>query len=328
MKKNYFILFILLLSAFTVQAQQDAQFSQYMFNNLFLNPATAGSEGFTRFGLMYRNQWTGYKSSFASDGSGNPETAMFSFETPIQSISSGAGLQVFTDKLGLFNNFQAQGSFAYHYPLRNGKLSLGIRAGIYASSIDQGRIRVADQNDPIVGKLLEGKYTASALRPDVSAGIFYRTEKYYLGASVSHLVTSKIHLGLVELQSPIVNHVFFTGGYTFELNYELVFTPSVLVKSDLNTLSFDLNGLFTYNRDFWFGLGYRQGDAGVAMVGANMGKDKQGNKPLRIGYAFDFTIKGTEAKSRTSNEIMISYRLPGVNPAKREITRTPRFRQQ
>jgi type IX secretion system PorP/SprF family membrane protein len=328
MKKKYFSILIPLFVCLATYAQQDAQFSQYMFSPLFFNPGYAGSEGFSRFNLAYRNQWTGYNTSFESDGGGNPITPMFSFDAPIQSIRSGAGLLVLSDKYGPISNFQAQGSFAYHYPLRNGKLSIGIRGGVYAASIDRAKIRVRDPNDPIVIALTSENYSATALRPDMAFGIYYRTEKYYAGISVNHLTKSKINYGLTEIINALNNHLYITGGYTMELNYEMTFTPSVLIKSDLNTFSFDVNGLFTYNKDFWFGLGFRQGDAGIAMIGANMAKDKQGNKPLRVGYAFDFTIKGKDAKKPTSNEILLSYRLPSIPPLARQVTRTPRFRQQ
>ena len=171
----------------------------------------------------------------------------------------------------------------------------------------------------------QGRQTAT--KPDLAAGIYYRTEKYYMGISINHLVHSKFSYGELSLTNALATHAYFTAGYNLDLNYEWVFTPSVLLKSDISTYQFDISGLLTYNRNFWGGLSFSQGDAAIVMIGANFGKDKQGNRPFRFGYSFDFIIKGYQAKSRTSSEIILSYRLPNFIPAARTITRTPRFRQ-
>ena len=101
MKKKYLFIVILLLSGIfykPILAQQDSRFSQYMFNTLFYNPAYAGSEGFSRFQLHYRNQWTGYSTTYGSDNLGAITTTNFSFTTPISRLKSGVGVYVNQDK--------------------------------------------------------------------------------------------------------------------------------------------------------------------------------------------------------------------------------------
>ncbi len=325
MKKKYSLILIILFSGFFFKsafAQQDSQFSQYMFNTLFFNPAYAGSEGFSRFQLHYRNQWTGYSTSNSSDNLGAITTTNFSFTTPISRLRSGVGVYVNQDKNSPITNLDAQISYAYHYPLKNGKLSIGLRGGMYNNVTDFDKYRAVEPNDQLIST---GRQTAT--KPDLAAGLYYRTEKYYMGISINHIVHSKFSYDKVSLINALATHAYFTAGYNLDINYEWVFTPSVLIKSDINTYQFSLSGLLTYNRNFWGGLSFNQGDAAILMVGANFGKDKQGNRPFRFGYSFDFIIKGYQAKARTSSELILSYRLPNFIPTARTITRTPRFRQ-
>ena len=143
MKKiTLFILTLLFTSTF-LQAQQDAQFSQYMFNQLFLNPAVAGlDQENINFGLIHRSQWAGYSATF-DDGSA-PVTQVFRMSAPIRVANSGIGLHLVRDQLGPLTNLELMLSYAYHHKLQNGNtLSFGIRGGIYNQTIDS-RMVTAD----------------------------------------------------------------------------------------------------------------------------------------------------------------------------------------
>ena len=207
--------------------------------------------------------------------------------------------------------------------MKKGKLSIGVRGGMYNNVTDFDKYRAVDNPDKAIP--YTGRQTAT--KPDLAMGIYYRTEKYYMGISINHIVKSKFSYDIVSLTNALATHAYFTAGYHLDLNYEWVFTPSVLFKTDISTYQLDVSGLLTYNRNFWGGLSFRQGEAGVILIGANFGKDKQGNRPYRFGYSFDFIVKGYNAKSRTSSEVLLSYRLPNFIPTARTITRTPRFRQ-
>ncbi len=296
-------------------AQQDPVFSQYMFNNVYNNPAYSGVEGVSKMALFYRSQWTGYTGSF--DEGGAPQSTLFSFNAPILRFRSGAGFYVMDDRLGPQNNLNIMTSYAYHLVIGPAKLSFGIKAGIYSQTIDGDLYRAIHPNDP---KIVNGK--ESQFRPDVGVGVFYQAEKYYGGVSLNHVVKSEFDFGSDELRNPLVNHLVVTGGYNYPLNYDIVLTPSFLFITDFNSLTFDISVLGTYKEKFWGGLSYRQSEAVSALLGYSFLKDNA----LSLGYSFDYVLIAQQAKQATSSEIQLSYKLPVVTGGGKPIQRTPRFR--
>ena len=311
----YSAIYITAYFATPVHAQQDAQFSQYMYNTLFLNPAYAGIEGQTRFQLIHRSQWTAYQASF-DDGTA-PVTQVLSATTPILRAKSGVGFHVVNDRLGPLTNLEAQVSYAYHFPVKNGKLSLGVRGGMFSQTLNFDLYRAINPDDNLIQSGKEFQ-----IRPDLAAGVFYRSEKYYAGISMNHLLKSEFNFGSDSLKNPLQNNLSFTAGYDYDITYNMVLSPSVLLKSDLNTYSFEVSAIATYNEKFSGGLSFRQGDAAIIILGMSLLKDNS----LRLGYAFDYIIKARELKRPTSNEIMLSYRLPVETPRTKPIIRTPRLR--
>jgi len=315
--KKIIPLFILvMLWGVTTRAQQDASFS--MFNNarLFYNPAYAGVEGVTNITLITRSQWLGYNPTLDASG-GAPNTQVLSLSTPILRIRSGFGVHIVNDNLGNVNNLQGQVSYAYHLDINEAKMSFGIRAGMVAQSIDKDQYRANDMDDPL---LVFGRPTD--VRPDLSAGVFYQAEKYFLGLSFAHLLESEFDWGTEQTRSPLENHLYFTAGYDYEFTYDITLTPSVLVKSDLNSYQFELGVIGTYREKFWGGLSFRQSEAAVAMLGYSLFKDNS----LKIGYAFDYIVIAQEAKQFSSHEVMLNYSLPVVSGEGKKVIRTPRFR--
>ncbi len=298
-------------------AQQDPQFTQYMYNNLFLNPAYAGVENRTKFQALYRSQWTGYQGTF--DPGGAPNTAMFSLNAPILRLRSGFGFYVVNDRLGPQTNTQAQVAYSYQFPVAKGKLSLGLRAGMYVQSLDFDKYRAIDPDDEV----LQGRTGREAqIRPDLGLGVFYTAEKFYGGLSVNHLTEAEFNFGTDELKNPLNRHIYVTAGYYYDLTYQIVLSPSVLFKSDFNTTSIEISTVATYNQKFSGGLSFRQGDAIGFLAGVSLLKDNS----LRIGYSFDYVVKAQAVKQPTSNEFMLTYTLPNKPPVIKTIKRTPRFR--
>jgi type IX secretion system PorP/SprF family membrane protein len=306
---------VVLLQRFSF-AQQDPQFTQYMFNTLYYNPAYAGIPGATNFTAIERSQWFGYQSTF--DGGGAPNTQVISANMPLLKLNSGVGFHIVNDHLGVINNLEAQGSFAYHLAIKNAKLSIGLRAGFYSQTMDFEKYRYVDQNDP----LLANKGQESQIRPDLAAGLYYRAEKYYAGISINHLIQSEFDFGMDSLRNALKSHLYLTGGYNYQLNYDIILKPSFLLKTDLNSYSFDISLLATLRDKLWGGLSYRQSDAMIAMIGYSFAKDDN----FRIGYAFDYIISAQEAKQPTSHEFLLSYTLPVLGTGEHKIIRTPRFR--
>lgn len=314
------ILFVLsgfvLLGSSWAYGQQSAQFSQYMFNTLFYNPAYAGVEGITTFTAIHRTQWAGYEPT-NGDLSGGINTQVISLNTPILGLRSGFGVHVVNDQIGPLTNQEAQLSFAYHLGVGDGKLSLGVRAGAFSQTTDFDQYRWVDPNDP---ERRAGRDTQ--IRPDFSAGVYYRARQYYAGISFQHLLEAQF--GFDEaIYNPLENLMVVTGGFDYEPTYKVRLTPSFLVQSDLNTFSFDIGILATYDDTMWGGLSYRQQEAVVGMVGYSFFKEKS----LKLGYAFDYTVIAQEAKATSSHEIMLRYSLPFASESNKKIVRTPRFRQ-
>ena len=310
--------YTILLSLFSagVFAQQDAIFTQYMFNNLFMTPAYAGVDGVTSLSVIERAQWLGYQSTF--DDGGAPTTQMVSFNTPAFKLRSGFGAYILNDKLGAQNNLEAQAMYAYHLGIKETKLSIGIKAGIYSQTIDWDKYRAINPDDPLLGK--SGK--DSQIKPDLGVGLFYRAEKYYIGVGFNHLLRSQFDFGYDSVRGALQNHLNFTGGYFYEVNFDLRVQFSAAVRTDLNTTQIDLAGIAYYKDKIWAGLAFRQGEAGSLLLGYSFLKDKS----LKLGAAIDFIIKDRAAKENFSQEVMLSYTLP-VNPGSgKKVVRTPRYR--
>lgn len=313
-RQGFYIIFCLLLvtTAGKLYAQQDAQLSQYMYNNLYITPASAGVDGITRFTALHRSQWLGYQSSF--DGGGAPTSQLISFTTPIYKLNSGFGAYVLHDQLGPQNNLEIQTMYAYHLGIRESKLSIALKIGAYAQTFDYDKYRMIEQED-----LGNGKETQ--VKPDVGLGAMFRTEKYYVGVGFNHLTRATFDFG-GNTRNSLENHVNFTAGYYHDVNFDLQLMPTILVKTDFNEYSFDLGLIATYRNTMWGGLSFRQSEALNAILGYALLKDKS----LKLGYSIDIVLIDKKAKTGSSHEIMLTYDLP-VNPGSgKKIVRTPRYR--
>lgn len=322
-------------------AQQDAQFSQYMFNGLYLNPGYSGIEGVMRGTLIHRTQWLGYRPT--EYGGTAPNSQVLSATTKLPENYGGAGLYILMDRLGPIRNTDVQLSYAYHLKIKDGTLGLGLRGGIYSQRLSTDYYKVIHTQDPIYTYLKE-EDKFSQMRPDVTAGIWYNTKKYYGGVSFTHIPKAKFTMGFGDsISSRLVNHMYITGGYNLLLGTNIVITPSALIQTDLNELTYLFGGLATYNNKIWAGLNLRQSlaqreaskkgktlsnDDIILYLGINVLKDKRGNDALRFGYAFDFVTSGVNAKKRTSHEVLVSYMAPPPWGVPKPKVRTPRYRHE
>lgn len=315
MRKTLYLLVLLLLtSSGRLFAQQDPQFSQYMYNQSFLNPAAAGNDGMTRFQLIHRQQYIGYQSSFGDDG-GTPVSQLFTFQMPLAGIRSSVGLNILNDQAGPQINQQVQAAYSYRVALGEDRtLSFGVLGGLLIRTIDFDKLRARDPGDPLLGT---GKFTES--RPDVGAGVYYSTSTYYVGASMIHINQAKFSFGQDVATNRAQQTVFINGGYRYYVNEEVELNPTALVKTDLNTFSVEASLLATWRNFIWVGAGWRQGDGVPVFAGVNWNK-------LRFGASYDIILGGVNAKSPGSYSVLVSYAMPGPKPNKRVPVRTPRFR--
>jgi len=309
-------------------AQQDAQFTQYMFNQLYLNPAYAGVSKLTEATLVHRSQWVAYQPTF--DDGGAPATQVFSFSTQLTKLKSGIGIHLVNDALGPMRNLEAQLSYSYHIAMKNNStLSIGLRGGMYARSYDYSKLRFRDANDPYnTGAGKENDFV-----PDAAVGVYYNNPKFFVSVSANHLAGAGFQyrgaasaVSLLNVEA-LANSMYVFGGYHIPLSQDWKLTPTVLAKTTaFKTYSFDAGAWLTYQEKFWGGVSYRNQESVNMFVGAYIPQSKGSKKMFRIGYSFDYIVSGKSAKQPTSHEILIAYTIPVPAIKLAPIIRTPRFR--
>jgi type IX secretion system PorP/SprF family membrane protein len=317
LKRTFYTALFFMSGMISALAQQDPQFTQYMFNNLYLTPAYAGVDGLTQVTVIHRAQWLGYQSSFGDGGA--PTTSMISFNSPVYKLKSGFGAYITQDRLGPQTNNEIQAMYAYHLGIKDSKLSFGIKVGAYSQAIDYDLYRAIQPNDPL---LQDKTGKDSQIRPDVGVGIFYRSEKYYAGLGVNHLTKAEFDFGVSNARNALENHMQITAGYFYEVNFDLKLNPTVLVKTDFKEYSFDLGVIATLKDKMWAGVSFRQSEAANVLLGYSFLKDKS----LKFGYAIDVVVKDQEAKENFSHELLVSYQLPIAINSGKKVVRTPRYR--
>lgn len=320
-KRNFTILKYLLLIwigsffASSVNGQQDAQFTQYMYNGAYFNPAFAGKESGYRFSALHRSQWLNYS---GTNGPA-PITQLVTASGSIDKLKLGVGLNFVNDNIGPSTNQEANLSVGYHKKLRRGVLSLGLMGGVFATTIrfDELSLVNPDPKLPATG-------SETQMNLNFGAGAIYDRTKYYIGISSRHLNEPAFDFGEGSFENQLKNHSYLLAGYRIKTFAQWNFEPSVLLKTvSFNNFSYDVSVIATYNQKVSGGLAFRGEESVSLLMGYSLLRDNS----LRIGYAFDLVVGGIEAKSPTSHEFMLSYVLPDVTREfQRTIQRTPRFR--
>ncbi|MBC8054922.1 MAG: type IX secretion system membrane protein PorP/SprF [Sphingobacteriaceae bacterium] len=311
-------LIIILLLAFASYSQQDAQFSQYMFNGLYINPAYAGYKEQANIHSFYRTQWVGFE--------GAPQTMSVAGDLVLKDGNVGLGLLLSNDFTGSQSSFSTYINYAYRIQIGESgfsRLSFGLAAGLVQQGIDGDKLSSieVDQYVPT------GKPTESF--PDARVGIFYSTPSLFVGFSADNLVASYFqaqnHAKNLLLMK-INKHYYFTAGALIPINYDIKFKPTVLLKDDAQTFtSMDINAfLLLYDR-IWIGGFYRTAvktykkphlDAGLQKKnGIGVIGDFFINENLRLGYAFDYSLSNLRSYNYGSHEISIGFAL---SPRRRE----------
>ena len=281
LSKKLSLLVIALGFSCVVLAQQEPQFSQYMFNRMSYNPGYAGSSGSICATAMYRNQWMGFNLDNPTGGSNagsTPTDILFTFDMPVKFLHGGLGFTLVSDKIGYHNNVAVSLDYAFRMFWGEGNLSAGVEADLLNSSLDMGSLVGREgQTDPLISN-----QTVSAMLIDAAVGIYYQVPgKYYMGLSVKNLLGAHSD----EIQFTNARTVYALGGYEYtpSLAPSIRIKPSALLKTaNFNYFQADLTCLIDYRNAFWGGLGYRVQDAIYVLAGANW-------KKFRIGASYDFT---------------------------------------
>lgn len=309
------LVFGLGLGSGQVVAQQDAQFTQYMYNRLFYNPAFSGQEAGHTITALHRSQWSSYTTS--AGGGGAPTTQLITLSSGFERSKFGVGLSLVNDRIGIFNNQEANLSVAYHQRVGRGKLSIGASGSFFSSSIRY------DDIDVVNPELLPGGGSETQINNSISLGLLYDRSNFYAGVSMRHFNEPAFDFG-EGFENRLENHHYVLMGYRINTFALFSIEPSLLLKSiSLNNFSYDVSVIGTYNKKISLGLAYRGEESASVLVGYSLLRDNS----LRLGYAFDLVVGGLEAKSPTSHEFMLTYALPQARKEiEKVIQRTPRFR--
>ena len=288
-------------------AQQDAQYTQYMYNMNVINPAYAGSRGTLSLGLLARSQWTNVN--------GGPKTMTFDAHAPVGK-KVGMGLSVIADEIGPAKEQNIYADFSYTLTTsQEGRLAFGLKAGVTLLNVNLLDVvlpQTATGDDPLFDENINDAF------PNVGAGVYYYNDKWYAGFSVPNLLKSE-HLDKDNINTKASEeiHYFLTTGYVFDLSSTLKFKPSILVKGVTGApVSFDVNANFLMYDRFEVGASYRWQDAVSVLF--NFGVTRS----FRVGYAYDYTISEfSNSNTGGSHELMLLY---DISFSKKNL-KSPRF---
>lgn len=286
------------MSITTVFGQQDPQYTQYMYNMNVLNPAYAGSKGITSIGLLGRTQWVGVE--------GAPRTVTLSMHSPI-GRAVGIGLSVIHDEIGPVKEDNIYADFSYTiFTSSTGRLAFGLKAGV--TFMDVRELEMVDP-DPL-------NIPIHKTSPNFGAGVYYYTDKFYVGLSAPNFLETK-HLekegGVVSTASDKM-HYFLTSGYVFDIADNLKLKPSTMIKATAGApISVDLSLNLLVDEKVELGLSHRFDDSISALVGFQVNDD------FRVGYAYDYTTTRFGNFNSGSHEIMLLFDF------NRKNVKSPRF---
>lgn len=310
MKTRNYILFIIytFILIGNIQGQQKPVLSQYMFSGLVLNPAYAGRLDYTSFTAMYRDQWINIP--------GSPKLATFTGQTGFKDRRIGAGFLISEDDIGVHNNLSAYGSYAYYIEFpAGGRFSMGLQGGIDILKSDWAQLSILDQNDPV--------FNGSEINyfPNFGTGVFYYTDKFYVGFSVPFILTSrKTKTDDFFRDVRHSRNYYLTAGNIFDVGPKLKIKPSMLLRIEDNMpFAFDLNANLYYDEIIDIGISYRQGDAVIGILGLQM------NKYIKFSYAYDYIISSLTTYTKGSHELMLQYRINFNAPKHHRMCPQPQY---
>ena len=312
MKKAHIVAILLLIFTAGIKAQQLPLYSQYMFNKFLINPAVAGSDGYTSINITAREQWLGIDNS--------PKTHSLSYQTRIfkrsyiiksKSVKRkifkpstggrvGVGGYVFDDRNGLVSRTGFQLTYAYHIWLDETQLSFGLSGTAFQFRINDEELTFFDQSEP----LLSGDLRKTIFVPDANFGVYLLNSGYHVGFSVAQLFQSYLKVGTAGLSDyRMLRHYYLSAGYIFPLQNEFTLEPSILIKTTEELLyQIDFSAKIQYKNDYWIGLSYRTAGAVVLLAGVRRNK-------FYFGYAFDYTLSSIMKHSIGSHEFMMAVKF-------------------
>jgi len=274
-----------------VNGQQEAMFTQYMFNGLLINPAYAGSHNTLSMSALLRTQWVGLD--------GAPNTQSFSAHSPVGSSRVSLGLTFLHDKIGIFDQNTILSSYSYRIPLNKTEdlhLYFGLQGGVSHYSMAYSTVSTSD---PVYNT-----GDMSEWYPVVGTGIYLASKRLYVGASIPQLLTAKN----IDYEGPLleqVYHLFVSAGYVFDVTNSLKLKPNILVKAvEGAPVETDLNLNALIKDVLWVGVSWRSMDSFDALFQIQI------NDRMQFGYSYDFiTLTDIRTVSAGSHEFNLNYML-------------------
>jgi len=314
-KLKKFLLFVALFLTISLQAQQEAQYTQFMFNKLAFNPAYAGNAGFPAFSVLHRSQWAGLE--------GAPLSQVINFHAPLKNDRVGIGMSILHDKIGPANNWSYELKYSYGIPVANGKLSFGLQGSLRRFHVDWKSTNAIQSGDNL---LLDDP--ASKIFPNFGMGFYFQNKKFFLGASIPNMLKSDLsfyegtdnHADF----SQTTRHYYFNGGFILNNGKNTRFKTAVLVKYTRNApVTIDLNTMVIFFDKLWLGTTYRMGGDKGASIGESLDAivQFQLNKSIRAGVSYDFSLSKIRHYNSGTYEIVLDYTIKKSD----EVMTNPRF---
>jgi len=293
---------VLVLALHKTQAQQDPQYTDYMFNTLTVNSAYAGSRGHLTATGLHRTQWVGLD--------GAPTTQSFSIESPVGK-NVGLGVVLVNDELGPSDEFYLDANFSYTINLNNySKLSFGIKGGGRLLNIDWTKGSYQEQED-VFQQPIDNKFL-----PTVGAGVYWHSETSYIGLSVPNFLTDEHYDGVQNAVAAERLHYFLIAGKVFDLSPTVKFKPAFLGKFVVGApIIADVSANFMFSEVLRLGVAYRWDDSVSGLLGLQIGPK------LMVGYAYDATTTKLKNFNSGSHEIMLRFELR----SREKQLKSPRF---
>ena len=301
------------------------QYTQYVFNNLLLNPAVTGIENYTDVKAGYRSQWTGLQgapvtsyltidaplgdkfiqgdaTAFPAEGGVNPSSRLYTQNYMAAEPHHGIGFMIVSDQAGPINQTNIDVTYAYHLGLTDRlNLAVGVAAGLNHINLNTAELTLETPFDPAIANGNNSQW-----KPDLSTGIWLYSSDYYFGASVQQLLPENLYFSTNNSynQNKTVPQYFVTGGVKLFLTDDITLLPSFLVKQISPTpLTYDVNAKFSFQDKIWIGASYRHGDSFGVLAGVNI------SSFINIGYSYDITTSALNTVSNGTHEIVISLLL-------------------
>ncbi|NVN19096.1 type IX secretion system membrane protein PorP/SprF [Muricauda sp. HICW] len=314
MIKKHFLTTLLFIGVLSTGlfAQQDAQYTQYMYNTLSVNPAYAGSRGQLSFAGLYRSQWVGLD--------GAPETFTLNLHSPIRNSRLGYGISIVNDNIGdgVVQETYLDAVVSYTIDVSmDAKLSFGLKAGGNMLNLDFNGLRNFDQ-EVVNQNNIDNKFT-----PNFGLGVYYHTDKFYAGVSAPNVLESEYFdndnsgEGVNFLSAERMN-IYLITGYVFDIGPDLQFKPALLTKAVSGApLQVDLSASFLFAEKFSFGAAYRWDAAVSGLVGFQV------TDQIMLGLAYDREVTELGGTQFNDGSFEVFLRLELLKSFQRTIS--PRF---